>query len=106
MGGDPLTATYDGRLAVNPKTKTIGACCRTLDEAVMRRQVYISQKGVLMLRNLDEAKGKLNSGSPMVCCPYCGARVNDPGFSQGGFIPPELNRLILIGDSKDEGVSE
>lgn len=101
-----MTATYDGKLAVNPKTKTIGACCRTLDEAVMRRQVYISQKGVLMLRNLDEAKGKLNSGSPMVCCPYCGARVNDPGFSQGGVVSPEPNRLIMIDDSKDEGASE
>ena len=102
MEGVPMTASYDGRLVVAPRS--IGACCRRMDEAAMRRQVYVSQKGVLMLRNLDEAKGRLSTGSPMVCCPYCGAKVNGIGLAQGGAIPMDMGRAIVTGGPK--GASE
>lgn len=66
-----MTATYDGILEVDVKTKTISACCRAMDEAAMRGQFYISQKGSLMLRRSDKA----NAGQTCVCCPFCGAKV-------------------------------
>lgn len=66
-----MTATYDGILAVNSKAKSIGACCRAMDEAAMRGQFYVSQKGSLMLRRSDRP----NAGQECIACPFCGARV-------------------------------
>lgn len=66
-----MTASYDGILTVDVKGKTVGACCRAMDEAVMRSQFYVGQKGQLMLRRID----KPNAGSSCVCCPFCGARL-------------------------------
>ena len=68
-----MTATYDGHLTVNPKQKVVGACCRSMDEAVMRGQFYVSQRGVLTLRRGDNP----SKGSPCVSCPFCGARVGE-----------------------------
>lgn len=71
-----MTATYDGVLAVSVKTKAVTACCRQMDEAAMRGQFYVSQKGQLMLRRSD----KPNAGTACVCCPFCGAKLGeDPG---------------------------
>ena len=71
-----MTATYDGVLAVSVKTKAVSACCRQMDEAAMRGQFYVSQKGQLMLRRSD----KPNAGTACVCCPFCGAKLGeDPG---------------------------
>ena len=68
-----MAASYDGVLSINPKDKSlpIRACCRTMDEAVMRRQMYISTKGGLMLRRTDDPK----KGDQIINCPFCGARV-------------------------------
>lgn len=97
MGGDPMTATYDGKLSVNVKSKSVGACCRAMDEAAMRGQFYVGQKGQLMLRRSDRPTG----GQTCVCCPFCGARVNEPVPSEGGFILPDPTRPIQIGDSEE-----
>lgn len=71
-----MTATYDGILTVSVKTKAVSACCRQMDEAAMRGQFYVSQKGQLMLRRSD----KPNAGTACVCCPFCGAKLGgDPG---------------------------
>lgn len=70
-----MTARYDGILTVSVKTKTVSACCRAMDEAAMRGQFYVSQKGQLMLRRSD----KPNAGQVCVCCPFCTAYVMDPG---------------------------
>ena len=70
-----MTARYDGMLYVSAKTKTISACCRAMDEAAMRGQFYVSQKGQLMLRRSDKANG----GTACLCCPFCGAQALDPG---------------------------
>lgn len=69
-----MTARYDGMLYVSAKTKTISACCRAMDEAAMRGQFYVSQKGALMLRKSD----KPNGGVPCRCCPFCTAYVMTP----------------------------
>ena len=66
-----MTATYDGILTVNVKGKSISACCRAMDEAAMRGQFYVSQKGILMLRRSD----KPNAGQTCIGCPFCGARI-------------------------------
>lgn len=66
-----MTATYDGILTVGPRAKSVGACCRAMDEAAMRGQFYISQKGALMLRRSDRP----NAGQECIACPFCGARV-------------------------------
>ena len=66
-----MTATYDGVLTVGPRAKSVGACCRAMDEAAMRGQFYISQKGALMLRRSDRP----NAGQECIACPFCGARV-------------------------------
>ena len=69
-----MTARYDGVLTVSVKTKTVSACCRAMDEAAMRGQFYVSQKGQLMLRRSD----KPNAGTVCVCCPFCTAYVMTP----------------------------
>lgn len=66
-----MTATYDGVLTVGARAKSVGACCRAMDEAAMRGQFYISQKGSLMLRRSDRP----NAGQECIACPFCGARV-------------------------------
>lgn len=63
-----MTATYDGKLAV--AKDGISPCCRLMDICAMRRQVYISTKGQIMLRSSEDPK----KGLPMMCCPFCGAR--------------------------------
>ena len=44
---------------------------REMDEAVMRSQFYIGQKGQLMLRRID----KPNAGQACIACPFCGVRL-------------------------------
>lgn len=66
-----MTARYDGILMTSVRGKEVVACCRSMDEAAMRGQFYVSTKGALMLRRND----KTNAGSPCVCCPFCGARL-------------------------------
>lgn len=63
-----MTASYDGRLAA-VKTDIL-ACCRPMDICAMRRQIYVSTKGQLILRSSEDPK----KGMPMMCCPFCGAR--------------------------------
>lgn len=75
-----MTATYDGILTVSVKTKAVSACCRAMDEASMRGQFYVSQKGQLMLRRSDKA----NAGQVCVCCPFCGAKVGASTVPQEG----------------------
>ena len=67
-----MTATYDGRLSTDAKSKSVSACCRAMDETAMRGQFYVSQKGALMLRRPD----KSNMGQSCIACPFCGAKVN------------------------------
>lgn len=85
-----MTATYDGVLTVSVKTKAVSACCRQMDEAAMRGQFYVSQKGQLMLRRSDKA----NAGQVCVCCPFCGAKASGPGPSHGIASP-------VVGDSEE-----
>ena len=64
-----MTATYDGKLAVTKDG--ISPCCRAMDICAMRRQVYVSTKGQMMLRSSEDPK----KGMAMLCCPFCGARA-------------------------------
>ena len=75
-----MTARYDGILTVSVKTKTVSACCRAMDEAAMRGQFYVSQKGQLMLRRSDKA----NAGIACLCCPFCGVAVGTTAIPQEG----------------------
>lgn len=63
-----MTATYDGRLTVTKDG--ISPCCRAMDICALRRQIYVSAKGQMMLRSSEDPK----KGMPMVCCPFCGAK--------------------------------
>ncbi len=63
-----MAASYDGKLAVTKDG--ISACCRRMDIHALRRQIYISSKGELMLRSSENPK----QGSTIVCCPFCGAK--------------------------------
>ena len=96
-----MTATYDGHLTVNPKQKVIGACCRAMDEAVMRGQFYVSQRGLLTLRRGDNP----SKGSPCVSCPFCGARVGEApvevfhALSDSAPKGRSLTEILLSGDT-------
>ncbi len=63
-----MTASYDGKLTIGKDG--ISACCRAMDICALRRQIYVSTKGVMMLRSSDDPK----KGMAMLCCPFCGAR--------------------------------
>ncbi len=63
-----MAASYDGRLTVSKDG--ISACCRAMDICALRKQIYVSSKGVMMLRSTDNPK----LGMGICCCPFCGAR--------------------------------
>lgn len=65
-----MTATYDGKLAVNEQG--ISPCCRQMDSLVFSGIVYVSSKGrYMMLRTQDKPK----KGVMFQYCPFCGAGV-------------------------------
>lgn len=68
-----MTCTYDGHLVCNRQAKTIEPCCPGMHEYVIDGIVYLSSgKDVqIALRRKDANK----RGRPIMCCPFCGAKV-------------------------------
>lgn len=65
-----MTATYDGKLAVNDQG--VSPCCRQMDYLSFAGMVYISSKGGhIMLKTNDKPK----RGASISFCPFCGAGV-------------------------------
>lgn len=67
-----MTATYDGRLMVSPKSKKVLPCCETMAEVSWSGILYVgtyAKTPALMLR-IGEKRAKVVS-----CCPFCGAKT-------------------------------
>ena len=65
-----MTATYDGKLAVNDQG--VSPCCRQMDYLAFSGLIYISSKGGhIMLKTSDKPK----RGVSIAHCPFCGAGV-------------------------------
>lgn len=67
-----MTATYDGRLILDPKAKRVQPCCELMHEAVYSKTVYLgtSAKMPALVLRIGDKRGLV-----MASCPFCGAKV-------------------------------
>lgn len=67
-----MTATYDGHLVIDGRTKRILPCCEVMAEASYTPIMYVGlvSKSPALLLRLAEKKAKR-----VTACPFCGAAV-------------------------------